>query len=256
MLELKNISKTFCVGNVDKKVALSHLNLKIEDGEFVTVIGSNGSGKSTLFNMIGGTQFIDEGQILLDGKDITFLPEYRRARMIGRVFQDPMKGTAPSMTVEENLAIVYLRCNQKHFGFGISKKERELFREMLQSLKLGLEDRMKTPIGLLSGGQRQAISLLMCTMASPKLLLLDEHTAALDPATADKVLEITKRVVAEKKITTMMITHDLSSALELGDRTIMMANGNVAMDLKGAEREAMTASQLFEEFEKRNKQRR
>ena len=248
MLELQNLSKTYYIGNTDKKVALDHLNLKIEDGEFVTVIGFNGSGKSTLFHLIGGTEMADEGKILLDGQNITYMPEHKRARMIGQVFQDPMKGTAPSMTVEENLAIVYQRFTRKHFGFGISKKERELFRFMLADLGLGLEDRMKTPIGLLSGGQRQAISLLMCTMAEPKLLLLDEHTAALDPSTADKVLELTKKIVAEKKITTMMITHDLASALEYGDRTIMMSSGHAVLDIKGQEREAMTPEELFRKF--------
>lgn len=254
MLEIKNLTKTFYPGTVNEKLAMDHLNLHVNPGDFVTIIGSNGAGKSTLFNLIAGSFFPDEGKIRLDGTDITFLPEYQRARMIGRIFQDPMKGTAPSMTVEENMALSYLRSKQRHFGFGISKKERSFFQEQLARLDLGLEDRLDSPIGLLSGGQRQAITLLMCTMVTPKLLLLDEHTAALDPATAEKVLEITKQVVGDNKITTMMITHNISSALKVGNRTIMMSGGRVILDISGEERSQMTVPQLMERFKKESRQ--
>ena len=199
MLKLEQVSKTFYPNTGNEKRAMDHLDLLVNTGEFVTVIGSNGAGKSTLFNLIAGSILPDSGRILLDNEDITFLPEHKRANRIGRIFQDPMRGTAPSMTVEENLALSYLRGKKHRFGFGISKKEREFFREQLVQLELGLEDRMQTPIGMLSGGQRQAVSLLMCTMVTPKLLLLDEHTAALDPATAEKVLSITKRIVEENR---------------------------------------------------------
>lgn len=254
MLEVTALSKVFNKGTVNEKQAMSALNLTLKDGDFVTVIGSNGAGKSTLFNLIGGTFYPDSGKIILAGKDITYLEEYKRAHDIGRIFQDPMKGTAPSMTVEENLALSYMSSKKKNFSLGISKQDSKFFREQLSRLNLGLEDRMKSPIGLLSGGQRQAITLLMCTMVTPKLLLLDEHTAALDPATAEKVLEITKEVIQTNKITTLMITHNISSALKCGNRTIMMSNGRIILDLEGEERQKMTVPHLLEMFKEKSKE--
>ena len=219
----------------------------------MTVIGSNGAGKSTLFNTISGFFFVDSGEILLDGEDITYQKEYRRARKIGRLFQDPLKGTAPSMTIEENLALAYLRGAGKNPVFGLDKQSRELFREKLAALGLGLEDRMKTKVGLLSGGQRQALTLLMATIITPKLLLLDEHTAALDPVTAEKVLDITQKIVAENRITCMMVTHNIQSALGLGTRTIMMDDGRIVLDLSGKERAEMTVPKLIERFQETSK---
>lgn len=254
MLEISGLTKTFHKGTVNEKLVMDHLDLTLEEGDFVTIIGSNGAGKSTLFNLIGGTFYPDGGSIRLAGKEITFLEEYKRARQIGRIFQDPMKGTAPSMTVEENLALSYLRHQKNGFRIGISRKDSQLFKERLSQLNLGLEDRLKSPIGLLSGGQRQAITLLMCTMATPKLLMLDEHTAALDPATAEKVLEITNQIVSENRITTMMVTHNINSALKLGNRTIMMSNGKVILDLQGKERDEMTVPGLLELFKQRSSQ--
>lgn len=250
MLKITNLKKTFNPGTVNQKIAMDDVNLHLEKGDFVTIIGSNGAGKSTLFNLIGGYFISDEGRIVLDGKDITFLKEYKRAKYIGRLFQDPLKGTAPSMTIEENLALCYMRSSNKALSIGVSKKEKELFRERLAQLDLGLEDRMKTKMGLLSGGQRQAVTLLMSTLVPPKLLLLDEHTAALDPATADKVLRITKEIVEEHKITTMMITHNIQSSLDLGNRTIMMDSGKIILDIKGKERSEMTVSDVLELFKK------
>ena len=250
MLQIQNLNKTFYPGTVNERAAIRNLSLSVSDGEFITIIGSNGAGKSTLFNLIAGSILPDNGQIVLAGKEITYLPEHRRARLIGRIFQDPMRGTAPSMTIEENLALSYLRANKGHFTVGIPKAERTFFREQLAALGLGLEDRMKTPVGLLSGGQRQAVSLLMCTMTPPKLLLLDEHTAALDPATADKVLRITDSIVKKHKITTLMITHNIQLALTMGTRTLMMDEGNIRLDLGGEERSRMTVSQLLECFQK------
>lgn len=246
MLRIENLSKTFYPGTVNEKPVIRGLDLHLQPGDFVTVIGSNGAGKSTLFNLIGGAILPDSGRILLDGEDITYREEYRRARTIGRIFQDPMMGTAPSMTVEENLSLSYRSARKG--GFGIPKQDREFFRSQLARLGLGLEDRMKTPIGMLSGGQRQAVTLLMCTMVTPKLLLLDEHTAALDPATAEKVLDLTREIVAERQITTMMITHNMASALKLGNRTIMMDAGRVLLDLSGEERRRMTVPGLLEAF--------
>lgn len=249
MLQITNLKKTFYPGTVNERLAMDHLNLSVQDGEFVTIIGSNGAGKSTLFNLIAGSILPDAGKIVLDGEDITFWPEHRRAKQIGRIFQDPMRGTAPSMTIEENLALAYLRSRQGHFGIGIPKREREFFREQLASLGLGLEGRMKTPVGLLSGGQRQAVSLLMCTMTPPKLLLLDEHTAALDPATADKVLQITQEIVQKHRITTLMITHNLQLSLRMGSRTLMMNEGKILLDLCGEQRERMGVAELLERFQ-------
>lgn len=252
MLEIMNLHKTFNKGTVNEKVAMQHIDLHLEDGDFVTIIGSNGAGKSTLFNLIGGYFLPDQGKIMLDDMNITRLPEYKRARYIGRIFQDPLKGTAPSMTIEENLALSYLRSTNKSFSFGIAKKEKALFRERLAQLDLGLEDRMKTKMGLLSGGQRQAVTLLMSTLVAPKLLLLDEHTAALDPATAEKVLKITKDIVATEKITTMMITHNIQSALDLGNRTLMMDSGKIVLDISGKQRESLTVPDVMELFRKQS----
>lgn len=250
MLKITNLKKTFNPGTVNEKVAMNNVNLHLEKGDFVTIIGSNGAGKSTLFNLIGGCFLPDKGMILLDDVNITRMPEHKRAHYIGRLFQDPLKGTAPSMTIEENLALSYLRSTNARIGFGISKKERNLFRERLAQLDLGLEDRMKTKMGLLSGGQRQAVTLLMSTLVAPKLLLLDEHTAALDPATAEKVLNITKEIVAKENITTMMITHNIQSALDLGNRTIMMDNGGIVLDIAGEKRNGLTVPDVLELFKK------
>ena len=250
MLDVKNISKTFNPGTVNEKRAVYQLSLHLEPGDFVTIVGSNGAGKSTLFNAIAGSFYVDEGSIQLGGEDITFKPEYQRSRMLGRLFQDPMRGTAPHMTIEENLALAYLRTakNQHAFFSRTTKADRELFRSQLVKLDMGLEDRMKQPVGLLSGGQRQALTLLMATLVPPKLLLLDEHTAALDPGTADKVLKITREVVAEHKITTLMVTHNMHQALELGNRTLMMDSGRIVLDIQGKERAGMTVNDLLERF--------
>ena len=250
MLTLTNVTKTFNAGTVNEKTALDNLSLHLEAGEFATIVGSNGAGKSTMFGAIAGNFYADQGTIELDGEDITFLREYRRSEMIGHLFQDPLKGTAPHMTIEENLAIAYLRQSRHRLAFfsRVSKKEREMFREQLSLLGMGLEDRMKNPVGLLSGGQRQALTLLMATMVTPKLLLLDEHTAALDPGTAEKVLEITKNVVAERKITCLMVTHNMSQALSLGNRTLMMDSGHIVLDVSGEERAHMTVEDLLEKF--------
>ena len=245
MLELNNLHKTFNPGTVNEKVALNGVSLHMEAGDFATIVGSNGAGKSTMFNAITGGFIADEG-----GQDITFAPEHQRSKVIGHLFQDPLKGTAPNMTIEENLALAYLRAGTApHAIFSrISRKDKELFREKLALLNMGLEDRMKQPVGLLSGGQRQALTLLMATLVTPKLLLLDEHTAALDPATAEKVLELTKSIVAEKKITCLMVTHNMHQALELGNRTLMMDGGRIVFDVKGEERSKMTVDDLLEKF--------
>ena len=248
MLELKNIHKTFNPGTVNAKKALDGLNLMLNDGDFVTVIGGNGAGKSTMLNAISGTFAVDEGQILLDGKDITRLPEHKRARYLGRVFQDPMMGTAATMQIEENLALARRRGKPRSLRPGITAAEREEYRELLKSLNLGLEDRLTAKVGLLSGGQRQALTLLMATLQKPKLLLLDEHTAALDPATAEKVLALTRQIVAENGITCLMITHNIPSALSLGNRTIMMKGGSIVLDIAGQERADMTPEKLLKVF--------
>ena len=249
MLKLENIHLTFNPGTVNEKKALEGLNLQLEKGDFVTILGSNGAGKSTLFNTIAGTYRPDAGKVYLDGKDITALPDYKRSKDIGRLFQDPLKGTAPNMTIEENLALAYLRANHATSPFSmISRKDREGFREKLSMLGLGLEDRMNQPVGLLSGGQRQALTLLMATLVTPKILLLDEHTAALDPGTAEVVLELTKRIVAENNITCLMITHNLASSLDLGNRTIMMQNGHIVLDIKNEQRQGLTPDDLLKLF--------
>ena len=255
MLDIVNVSKTFNPGTVNEKTALRNVSLHLDRGDFVTVIGSNGAGKSTLFNAIGGTFFTDEGRIVLDGTDLTFLPEHRRSKHIGRMFQDPLKGTAPHLTIGENLALAYLRASERTSPFSrVSKKDRQRFREQLFQLGLGLEDRMDHPVGLLSGGHRQALTLLMATVVTPKLLMLDEHTAALDPATAEKVLELTRRVVAENGITCLMVTHNISSALSLGNRTVMMNDGGVVLELSGEERARMTVPRLLELFKEKTAQ--
>lgn len=253
MLEIRHISKTFNPGTVNEKTALNDLSLTLADGDFATIVGSNGAGKSTLFNAIAGDFFLDEGSIFLAGDDITYLPAYRRSRRIGRLFQDPMRGTAPHMTIEENLALAYLRAGraQRATFSRISRKDKEFFRQRLALLDMGLEDRMKQPVGLLSGGQRQALTLLMATLVTPRLLLLDEHTAALDPATAEKVLALTSRIVAEQKITCLMVTHNMRQALELGNRTLMMNGGKIVFDVRGEERSRMTVDDLLERFRQR-----
>ena len=249
MLELKNIGKTFNPGTVNEKIALEGVNLHLDDGDFATIVGSNGAGKSTLFNAIAGEFIADTGTITLAGKDITFLPDYKRSKAIGRMFQDPLRGTAPHMTIEENLALAFLRASGHTSPFSrITKKDRDLFAEKLAELGLGLEDRMKQPVGLLSGGQRQALTLLMATLVTPKLLLLDEHTAALDPATAEKVLALTRNIVAQRHITCLMITHNMHSALELGNRTLMMNAGRIVLDVQGEERAHMTVDDLLARF--------
>ncbi len=248
MLDVKNISKTFHPGTPSEKRAIADLSLHVEPGEFVTVIGSNGAGKSTLFNAIAGAFYVDSGSICLGGRDVTFQPEHRRSRVIGRLFQDPLKGTAPSMTIEENLALAWLRTSRGNPFSRISRRERGLFRERLARLDMGLEDRMGQPVGLLSGGQRQALTLLMATMVPPQLLLLDEHTAALDPATADKVLALTREIVEREGITCLMITHNMSQALSLGSRTLMMREGNIVLDLSGGQRAGLTVDDLLRRF--------
>ena len=250
MLTLTEISKTFNPGTANEKTALDHLSLQVNAGDFITIIGSNGAGKSTLFNAICGGFYVDSGKVELDGEDVTFLPEYRRARFIGHLFQDPMRGTAPNMTIEENLAVAYLRTARHKNAFlsRVSKAEKSLFRDKLAMLDMGLEDRMKQPVGLLSGGQRQALTLLMATMVPPKLLLLDEHTAALDPGTAEKVLALTRKVISEQHITCLMVTHNMHQALELGNRTLMMDAGRIVLDVQGDERSGMSVDDLLEKF--------
>lgn len=245
MLEIKNLSKTFLKGTPNEHKALDGISLSLDKGEFVTVIGSNGAGKSTLFNAIAGEFLCDGGKIVLDGKNITYQKEHIRAKAIGRLFQDPMRGTAPDLTIEENLALVYSKATRPIFSPALKKRDVEFFREKLLKLNMGLEDRLKTKMGQLSGGQRQAVTLMMSTLVTPKLLLLDEHTAALDPLTAEKVLDITQRIVAENSITTMMITHNIKSALKLGTRTIMLEGGKTVLDLKGDERNNMTVQDLL-----------
>lgn len=248
MLEIKNVYKTFNAGTVNEKVALKGLDLTLEDGDFVTVIGGNGAGKSTMLNAVAGVWPVDMGKIIIDGKDVTRLSEHQRAKYIGRVFQDPMMGTAATMQIDENLALAARRGLARTLKIGITKKEHDEYYELLKTLDLGLENRMTSKVGLLSGGQRQAVTLLMATLKKPKLLLLDEHTAALDPATAEKVLELTKSIVAEKKITCLMVTHNMHQALELGNRTLMMDGGRIVFDVKGKERRKMTVDDLLEKF--------
>lgn len=249
MLEIQNISKVFNPGTVNEKVALDGLSLTVNDGDFITVVGSNGAGKSTLFNAISGVFLADSGRIMLDGKNITFEPDYVRSKYIGRMFQDPLKGTAPHMTIMENLALAYLRAEKNTNPFSrITKKERELFREKLKMLDMGLEDRMNTPVGTLSGGQRQALTLLMATLVPPKILLLDEHTAALDPQAAEKIMDLTKQITQENNTTCLMVTHNLKQAVSIGNRTLMMANGHIVVDITGEDRKDLTIQDLMRMF--------
>ncbi len=251
MLKLKNLEKTFNAGTVNEKKALQGLNLELKKGDFATIVGSNGAGKSTMFNSIAGGFFVDRGSVILDGVDITFVPDHKRAKYIGYLFQDPMKGTAPHMTIEENLAVAYLRATTStHRYFSrISRKDKDIFREHLSLLGMDLENRMKNPVGLLSGGQRQALTLLMATLVTPKILLLDEHTAALDPGTAEKVLNLTKSIIEERNITCLMITHNMNQALELGNRTLMMDSGRIIFDVEGEDRSKMTVEDLLQKFQ-------
>lgn len=248
MLKLEHISKTFNKGTINEKKALCGLNLHLKPGDFVTVIGGNGAGKSTMLNAVAGVWPVDEGRIILDGNDITALPEHKRAGLIGRVFQDPMMGTAPNMQVEENLALALRRGQRRGLRWGVTAEEKEQYRELLKPLGLGLEDRMSAKVGLLSGGQRQALTLLMASLKKPKLLLLDEHTAALDPATAGKVLELSDKIVEDDNLTAMMITHNMSDAIRHGNRLIMMNEGNVILDISGEEKQHLTKHELMDMF--------
>ena len=248
MLDINHISKTFNIGTINEKKALADLDLHLADGDFVTVIGGNGAGKSTMLNAVAGVWPVDSGSIILDGKNITGLPDYKRAEDIGRVFQDPMMGTAPDMQVEENLALAYRRGQKRGLKWEVTNSERDLYYEQLKSLGLGLEERMKAKVGLLSGGQRQALTLFMAALKKPKLLLLDEHTAALDPATAAKVLELSDRLVQEGNLTTMMITHNMSDAIKHGNRLIMMDRGRIILDISGEEKKNLTKKDLLEKF--------
>ena len=248
MLKLENIHKTFHAGTVNQKIALDGLSLTLNDGDFVTVIGGNGAGKSTLLNTIAGTFPVDSGTITIDGEDITDLSEEKRARFLGRVFQDPMMGTAANMQIEENLALAARRGKKRTLRWGVTNAEREEYHERLKTLGLGLEDRMTAKVGLLSGGQRQALTLLMASLQKPKLLLLDEHTAALDPATAAKVLELSDRIVRENELTAMMITHNMKDAIVHGNRLIMMNEGHIILDIEGEEKQKLTKRDLLDKF--------
>ena len=250
MLEVKEIWKVFNAGTVNEKQALRGVSLTLKDGDFCTVIGGNGAGKSTLLNAVAGTWTVDGGSISIGGVDVTHLPDHKRAPYIGRVFQDPMLGTAPTMQILENLALAARRGQRRGLRWGVTKAEKEQYQEMLKNLDLGLEDRMRQPVGLLSGGQRQALTLLMATLKKPKLLLLDEHTAALDPKTAAKVLELSDRIVAESHLTTMMVTHNMKDAIQHGNRLIMMYDGKIVIDVSGEEKKKLTVPQLLELFSK------
>ncbi|HBB61566.1 MAG: ATP-binding cassette domain-containing protein [Lachnospiraceae bacterium] len=249
MLEIKNISKTFNPGTINEKRALTNVSLTLNDGDFVTVIGGNGAGKSTLLNAIAGVWPVDSGSISIDGQDVTGLPDYRRAKLIGRVFQDPMTGTAATMQIDENLALAKRRGRRRGLRWGVTQAERGEYRERLKLLNLGLEDRMTSKVGLLSGGQRQALTLLMATLQKPKLLLLDEHTAALDPKTAEKVLNATERIIDEDHLTALMITHNMRDAIAHGNRLIMMHEGHIIFDVSGEDKKNLKVSQLLEKFE-------
>ena len=249
MLEIKNVSKTFNIGTINEKKALNKLSLKLNLGDFVTIIGGNGAGKSTMLNMIAGVYPIDGGQIIIDGVDISRMPEHKRAKYIGRVFQDPMMGTSAGMQIDENLALAFRRGEKRGLSWGIKKNEKELYKEILAKLGLGLQTRMTSKVGLLSGGQRQALTLLMATLKKPKLLLLDEHTAALDPQTAKTVLDLTKQIVAEQNLTAMMVTHNMKDALNIGNRLIMMHSGRVIYDVSGEEKKKLKVEDLLRKFE-------
>ncbi|MBE6872146.1 MAG: ABC transporter ATP-binding protein [Ruminococcaceae bacterium] len=250
MLDIINVEKTFNPGTINEKKALNGINLHLDEGDFVTVIGGNGAGKSTMLNMVAGVYPVDCGNIIIDGVDVTRLPEYKRAKYLGRVFQDPMTGTAADMQIEENLALAARRGKRRTLRTGITAKERKEYKELLKILGLGLEERLTAKVGLLSGGQRQALTLLMATQMSPKVLLLDEHTAALDPKTAKKVLEITEEIVTKNKLTTIMITHNMHDAIRYGNRLIMMHEGNIAVDVRGEEKQKLTIEQLLQMFER------
>lgn len=248
MLEIKNVSKTFNPNTVNEKLALDDMSITLNEGDFVTVIGGNGAGKSTMLNMVAGVYPVDSGQILIDGIDVTKLPEYKRAKFLGRVFQDPMTGTAADMQIDENLALAARRGKTRTLRSGITSKEKAQYKEVLKMLDLGLEDRLTSKVGLLSGGQRQALTLLMATLKKPKVLLLDEHTAALDPKTAKKVLDITEDIVAKNNLTTIMITHNMADAIRVGNRLIMMSNGNIIFDVSGEEKKKLTTADLLQKF--------
>lgn len=249
MLKINNVHKTFNKGTINEKAALQGLNLELKEGDFVTVIGGNGAGKSTMLNMIAGVYPVDDGSIVIDGVDVTRQPDFKRAAYLGRVFQDPMMGTAADMEIQENLAMAYRRGKRRGLRWGITAKEKKQYRERLQLLDLGLESRMSTKVGLLSGGQRQALTLLMATLQKPKVLLLDEHTAALDPKTAAKVLSQTEKIVSEDSLTTLMITHNMKDAIRLGNRLIMMHEGQIIFDIAGSEKKALHVSDLLAKFE-------
>ena len=250
MLQLKQINKVFNEGTPDEKMALSNINLHLEKGDFVTIIGSNGAGKSTLMNMVSGKLTPDIGEVFIDGSNVSGLKEHRRAVHIGRVFQDPMAGTAPNMTIEENLAIAYGRTNRRSLKLGVTKKRKEFFKEKLESLHLGLENRLQAKVGLLSGGERQALSLLMATFTEPKILLLDEHTAALDPSRAELITKLTKEIVAQYGLTTLMVTHNMQQALDLGNRLIMMDKGQIIFESNQEEKQQLTIEKLLTEFQR------
>ena len=250
MLEIRNVHKTFNLGTINEKHALNGVNLKLDAGDFVTVIGGNGAGKSTTLNAIAGVWPIDSGKIYIGGDDVTKLSEHKRAKYLGRVFQDPMTGTATTMSIEENMAIAARRGEKRGLSWGITHQERDTYREMLKTLDLGLEDRLTSKVGLLSGGQRQAITLLMASIKKPKLLLLDEHTAALDPKTAAKVLEISDKIIAENHLTAMMVTHNMKDAIVHGNRLIMMHEGKVILNISGEEKKKLTVEDLLHQFEK------
>ena len=248
MLDIKGVFKTFNPGSITEKKALRGIDLHLEDGDFVTIIGGNGAGKSTMLNAIAGVWPVDEGSIFIDGKDVTAMPEHKRASLLGRVFQDPMTGTAANMQIEENLALAARRGKKRGLGWEVTKAEREKYHDMLVSLDLGLEDRLSAKVGLLSGGQRQALTLMMATMVKPKLLLLDEHTAALDPKTAAKVLDITDKAISENKLTALMVTHNMNDAIKHGNRLIMMNEGKIVYDVSGEEKKNLTVEDLMKKF--------
>ena len=249
MLKIENVKKTFSPNTPNEKVALKNISLNVNDGDFITIVGSNGAGKSTLFNSIAGNFYVDEGKITLDDLDITYMPNHKRSKYIGRLFQDPMSGTAPHMTIKENLALAYMRATTKtHIFSCITKKDEEEFKEALKELDMGLEDRLNTPVGTLSGGQRQALTLLMATIVPPKILLLDEHTAALDPIAAEKVMNLTNKIVKENKITCLMVTHDMKMALSTGNKTILMHDGNIVCELDESQKQNMKVEDLISKF--------
>lgn len=252
MLDIENITKIFSPGSINEKIAIDNLSLTLDKGEFITIIGGNGAGKSTLLNCIAGVLELDSGKIFLDHKDISYSPEYKRSRYIGRVFQDPLLGTAFDMTIEENLAIAYSKAKTRGLAPGIRKSQSKLFQEKLASLELGLENRIHQKVGLLSGGQRQALTLLLATIVKPELLLLDEHTAALDPAASRQVMELSRQLINESKLTTIMVTHNMKNALDYGSRTIMMHEGRIILDLQGNDRDKMTVENLVEQFSRKS----